>query len=40
MLVGYALSSQSGNVDTTPMINAHWFALPTLYRRASSGLPF
>ncbi len=31
MLVGYALSFAMGIVDTTPIINAHWFALPTLY---------
>ncbi len=31
VLVGYALSFAMGIVDTTPIINAHWFALPTLY---------
>ncbi len=31
VLVGYALSFATGIVDTTPIINAHWFALPTLY---------
>ncbi|MDR5650897.1 solute carrier family 23 protein, partial [Staphylococcus nepalensis] len=29
VLVGYALSFAMGIVDTTPIINAHWFALPT-----------
>lgn len=31
MLVGYALSFVMGVVDTTPIAEAHWFALPTFY---------
>ncbi len=31
VLVGYALSFVMGMVDTTPIVNAHWFALPTIY---------
>ena len=29
VLVGYALSFAMGIVDTTPIINAHWFAAIT-----------
>lgn len=36
VLVGYALSFAMGIVDTTPIINAHWFALPTLYTPEAS----
>lgn len=31
VLVGYALSFVMGVVDTTPIADAHWFALPTFY---------
>jgi uracil permease len=31
VLVGYALSFVMGVVDTTPIAEAHWFALPTFY---------
>src|SRR5471030_1450424 len=31
VLVGYALSFFMGVVDTTPIAQAHWFALPTFY---------
>lgn len=32
VLVGYALAFLLGVVDVTPIIKAHWFALPTFYR--------
>ena len=31
VLAGYALSFMMGVVDTTPIAQAHWFALPTFY---------
>ena len=31
VLAGYALSFVMGVVDTTPIAQAHWFALPTFY---------
>lgn len=31
VLAGYALSFALGGVDTTPIAQAHWFALPTFY---------
>jgi uracil permease len=31
VLAGYALSFAMGVVDTTPIAQAHWFALPTFY---------
>lgn len=31
MLAGYALSFAMGVVDTAPIAEAHWFALPTFY---------
>lgn len=31
VLVGYALSFAIGMVDLTPIVQAHWFALPTFY---------
>ncbi|VDZ98907.1 uracil permease [Salmonella enterica subsp. enterica] len=31
VLAGYALSFALGVVDTTPIAQAHWFALPTFY---------
>lgn len=31
VLAGYALSFVLGVVDITPIINAHWFAMPTFY---------
>lgn len=31
VLAGYALSFVMGVVDTTPIAEAHWFALPTFY---------
>ena len=40
VLAGYALSFVMGVVDTTPIAEAHWFALPTFYTRALNGSPF
>ena len=31
VLVGVRALFRNGNCHTTPIINAHWFALPTLY---------